>query len=268
MMTRQTKRGSVGGRRTVGPVAARAGMSLVETVIATAVASAIMMVVVLATSSFRKTFEASERLTRAQAVQWRMIDHVGTDLRRSTRVGITTAPFPGTPDAGGNVNRKFVYSAVAPSTNFKTIRDGSYHSYYDRPNGARAPSTFLTLRVPGFYQSNDKADANFRSPMPLVTDGRYVFYGTQAAASPDVIVEYRKAYLAAYGSECFIRREAGVDTVVAEKCNQIELDITALPSSTFLIETWFTPSFSSLGVRTPARLTSSDQVMLRNPRKD
>jgi hypothetical protein len=122
--------------------------------------------------------------------------------------------------------------------------------------------------MPRFYQDNTPGSAAFRDPMTLTTNGRLVKYGTSAGPSTDVTVEYRQAFVPRHGSECYIRREDGVDRVIADRTELIDLDIEAQADETFIVLSWFTPTFSRDGHRSRARVTSSDRVMLRNLRID
>jgi hypothetical protein len=59
-----------------------------------------------------------------------------------------------------------------------------------------------------------------------------------------------------------------VDRVIAEKAEMMDLDITAQSNNTFKIDAWFTPTWRGRQQTNQARVTSSDRVMLRNPRID
>ena len=102
----------------------------------------------------------------------------------------------------------------------------------------------------------------------LISTGRAVRYGTSAGVAADTTVQYRKAYVATYGSECFVRREEGVDRVIVEKAELINVSLIAQADGTFVISSSVTPTFSNRRSQTAVRRTSSDRVMLRNPRKD
>jgi prepilin-type N-terminal cleavage/methylation domain-containing protein len=214
------------------------GLTIAEVLIAMSASTIVLGGLLVATASLSRTFRATETYSRSQAAQVRLIDSVAIDLRRAVAVS-TTFLSPLTFQAG-----------AAPGSRSQMIND----------------QNFLTLRIPGFYRSNTRNDANFRNVTTLLSTGRSVRYGGLAGIAPPVTVQYRKSYLPAFGSQCFIRREAGVDQVIVEKGELIDLDITPEPSNSFTVETWFTAPYSRGA--TSARVTSSDRVMLRNPRTD
>ena len=243
------------------------GFTLAETMVALAASSIIMGSLLVAATSLRRTFSATEAYSRAQAAQIRLIDAVAMDLRRSTGVAITTAPTSN-PAATGNTTVRFAYAGGAASANTVTVQDGTYDSVKEVAGGGTGPSKYLTLTLPGFYQSQSSTSVDFRKVTTLISTGRAVRYGTSAGVAADVTVQYRKAYLSGYGGECYIRRESGVDQVVVEKADYMDLDLIAEADGSFVVDAWYTPTYSNAGKRSNARVTSSDRVMLRNPRRD
>jgi hypothetical protein len=198
-----------------------------------------------------------------------LIDYVALDIRRARKISRTVSTTSN-PSAAGNISVKLAFVPNSAANKIQ-VKDGTYDENNDKVQSKSLPSTYLTITIPGFYQSNNKADASYNLVNPLTSSRDYIGYATSGSAfAPDVTVQYRKAFVRAYGSECFIRRimETGVDEVIADNANYIDLDVEALANNSFKIDTWFIPTFSRLGYRTPARLNSSDQVMLRNPRTD
>lgn len=243
----------------------RRGFTLAELIVALGASSLVFGSLLLAMTSLRYSFDATEKYSRAQASQIRLIDAIAMDLRRSVAVAITTSATSN-PAAAGNTTAKFSYSTTAANTS--AIQDGTFDAVNNRPRASTGSSTYLTLTIPGYYQSNDPADASYRKATTLISTGRAVRYGTSSAVAADITVQYRRDYQAAYGKECFVRREDGVDRVILEDATLINLSITAQADGTFVVNDTVTPTFSNRGSRTTIREMSSDRVMLRNPRKD
>ena len=238
-----------------------------ELLVAMATSSIVLAGLFVATTSLTKTLTAIERYSRSQAAQNRLIDSVAIDLRRAVGVSITTAPGSN-PSSPANTTVKFAYNPANPRLNTKTIQDGSYDPVTNLVGGKSTASTYLNLTLPGFYQSNSPASKLYREPMTLITSGNAVRYGTKAGVAADITVQYRKEYVTEFGSECYVRREAGVDRVIVEKAEAMDLDITAQANNSFVVDAWFVPTFKYSRSASTARVTSSDRVMLRNPRKD
>ncbi len=241
----------------------RNAFTLSELLVAMGASSIVLAALLLSTISLTKTFRATELYSRAQSAQIRIIDSVAMDLRRSVKVGVTTAPGSD-PGAAANTYAKLSFGGLEEMS----VIDGTFNAVTLQPNSATLPSTYLTLTIPAYYLSNDPAAATYRQLTTLISTGSSVRYGTVAGPVADITVQYRRQYDASYRSECVIRREAGVDRVIADQCDLIDLDIKAFEYNTFTINTWFIPTFSNLKTRSPARITSSDRVMLRNPRTD
>lgn len=250
-----------------GRRAGKGGFTLAETTVALAASSIVLGGLMMSMMSLRRTFSATESYSRAQAAQIRLIDAVAMDLRRATGVAITTSTTSN-PAASGNTTARFAYSASAPASNNVTVQDGTYDSVNDVVGVGTASSKYLTLTLPGVYQSQNAASANYRKVTTLISTGRAVRYGTSAGVAADVTVQYRKTFVPAYGSECYVRREDGVDRVIVERADYMDLDIIAQEDGSFVVDAWFTPTYSNARARSNARVTSSDRVMLRNPRRD
>jgi type II secretory pathway pseudopilin PulG len=247
--------------------AAENGFTLAEVVVALGASTIVMGALFLSITSLSRTFNATESYSRAQAAQIRLIDAVALDLRRSTGVAITTAPTSN-PAAASNTTVRFAYTPTSSTANTVTVWDGTYDYIKDVVGGGSGASTYLTLTIPGIYRSANPLSADYRNVTTLISTGRAVRYGTSAGVIPDVTVQYRRAYVPKYGAECYIRREAGVDQVIAEKADYMDLDVMAQEDGSFVVDAWFTPTFSNARARGNARVTSSDRVMLRNPRRD
>ena len=241
----------------------RAGFTLPELSVAIAASTLVLGSLLLAMMSLSRSFDATEKYARAHASQVRLIDSIAMDLRRATAISSTTSTTSN-PAAAGNSSAKFSYGA----SNTQTIQDGTYDAVNNRIGGSTNPSTYLTLTIPGYYKSNDPAATDYRNVTTLISTGRAVRYGTSSGVAADSTVQYRKAYVGTYGTECFVRREEGVDRVLVEKAELINVSIIAQSDGTFVINDSVTPTFSNRRSQTTVREMSSDRVMLRNPRKD
>ena len=243
------------------------GFTLAELVVAMGASTIVFGSLLLAMTSLSRSFDATEKYSRDQAAQIRLIDAIGIDLRRAVAISVTTSASSN-PAATGNSSVKFSYSSSAVAANTCTLVDGTYDAVNNRVRASTGPSTYLTLTIPGYYQSNDPAASSYRNATTLISTGRSVRYGTSSAVAADITVQYRRDYQAAYGKECFVRREDGVDRVILEDATLINLSITAQADGTFVVNDTVTPTFGNRGSRTTIREMSSDRVMLRNPRKD
>lgn len=241
----------------------RAGFTLPELSVAIAASTIVLGGLLLTMMSLSRAFDATEKYARAHASQVRLIDSIALDLRRATAVSITTSPASN-PSSAANTSAKFSYGA----SNTQTIQDGTYDPVNNRIGGRSNPSTYLTLKIPGYYKSNDPASTDYRNVTTLISTGRAVRYGTAAGVAAETTVQYRKAYVATYGSECFVRREEGVDRVLVGKAELINVSLVAQSDGTFVINDSVTPTFSNHRSQTTIREMSSDRVMLRNPRRD
>ena len=245
----------------------RGGFTVAELLVAVAASSIILAALLTASIALIRSFDAMETYTRNQTASSRLMDAVAMDLRRAVGVSATTSATSN-PAAAGNVTARFAYSTAGAASNIKTVFDGTYDPVNNLVGGRSNPSTYLTLTLPGYYQGNNPAVAAYRSPMTLISFSGGVRYGTSAGQAADVTVQYRKAYHGTYRSECFIRREGGVDRILAERAENLDLTITAQADNVFLVETSFIPTFSSARTATTRRVAGADRVMLRNPRKD
>jgi type II secretory pathway pseudopilin PulG len=245
----------------------RAGFTLVELLVAMGASTIVLGALAVATVGLARSFNAMEMYSRNQSASVRIMDAMTMDLRRAVTISTTTSTSPN-PNAAGNVTVKFAYSPNNAAANVKPIFDGTFDPLNNIVGGRSNPSTYLTLRLPGFYQENDPTVIGYRAPTPLISSGNSVGYGTSIGLAADVTVQYRKAYHPGHRSECFIRREAGVDRVIATHAEYLDVSLTAQNDGVFLVQTSFVPTFSSARTTTVLRVGSSDRVMLRNPRRD
>jgi Tfp pilus assembly protein PilW len=253
-------------RPSTSPQCHRGGFTFVELLIAVGASSLVLGALAVATTGLAKSFDAMETYSHNQAASVRVMDAIAMDLRRASGVAITTSATSN-PNAAGNTTAKFAYSSNA-AANVKTITDGTFDPVNNRVGGRTNASTYLTLTIPGYYQVNDPATGTYRNRTTLTVAGGDVRYGTSAGAAADVTVQYRKAFHSAHGSECLIRRESGIDRVIAENVAYLDVTLTAQTGNAFLLQTSFVPTFSSARRNTTHRVAASDRIMLRNPRRD
>lgn len=250
------------------PSAARCrAFTVAEMVVAMAASTMVFGSLILTMTSLSRSFDATEKYSRAQAAQIRLIDSMGMDLRRAVGISVTTSATSN-PAATGNTSVKFSYSSTNAAANTCAITDGTYDSVNNRTRALTGASTYLTFTLPGYYQSNDPASSSYRNATNLISTGRAVRYGTSSAVAGHITVQYRRAYHSTYGKECFVRREDGVDRVILEDAGLINASVVAQSDGTFVISDTITPTFSSRTGATTIREMSSDRVMLRNPRLD
>ena len=69
----------------------RHGFTLAELMIAIGASTLVFGSLLLVMTSLRQSFDATEKYSRAQAAQIRLIDAIGMDLRRAVAIGITTS---------------------------------------------------------------------------------------------------------------------------------------------------------------------------------
>ena len=124
----------------------------------------------------------------------------------------------------------------------------------------------LLLTLPGYYQSDVPATADFDQPLPVIAASGGVSYGTVAAGpAAGVAVSYRRVFVAEEGCVCFVRQEAAAQRVIVRRAEELALRITvAADGKSALLEASFSAPWSA------ARplVSTSDQVLLRNRRTD
>lgn len=241
----------------------RGGFTLPELTVSVAASTIVLGSLMLVMMSLSRSFDAAEKYSRSHAAQMRVIDAIALDLRNATAIATTTSTTSN-PAAVGNTSAKFSYGG----SNTLSITDGTYDSVNQRVGALNGPSTYLTFTLPGVYKSNTASSTDYRNVTTLISTGTSVRYGTSAGVAADITVQWRKGYISTCGSECFIRREAGVDRVFVEKAELIDVSLTAQSDGSYVINSAVIPTFSNRRSRTTLREMSSDRVMLRNPRRD
>lgn len=226
--------------------------SLAEMIIALGSQSIVLAGLVAGTVALEKSFDTTDKYIRGQTAQIRLIDYVAMDLRRAHKISVYTR--------SSGTYQKFAYG----SEPFSTVYDDE----------------FLVITEPGFYQSNDPTSSSYSQQNPLISVSSNgstwgVTYGSSASAVADeTVVRYEQYYISDYNSVCFVRREgtqAEIDAgtapykVIADNADNLYLNVTAMSDNkSFLIEAWYETDCNN----DTGRITSSDRVMLRNPRED
>ena len=245
--------------------------TLSEMMIAMACASFILAALIVAEVTLLKTFDASDRYTRSQMTAERVLDWLGADLRAAFWV------------TGTNGSKAAVFLETPSGTRTPFI-SGSLAFVVGGSN--------LIIAQAGYYRSNLSSDSSYRSTCPLVSpDGNNVVYGTATGGSnAAVLVRYKLAWRAEYGSNCIVREELPPTTGAAPFTSRpiatqmdnlaVSLRLTgtsAAPRShpVFTSSVWFVPSFSKRSGVTaaayaaspgaPGRIVTENTVMLRNP---
>lgn len=209
------------------------GLTLAEVLIAM-VGSVIIIGALMAGSiGLQKSFHASETYANSQADERRLIDYVARDLRRA--IGISAC-------APGGVATKLTTGSVTLDTN-----------------------ATLIITLPAYYQSNATADSTYDQALPVIAAGDRVAYGTVAGPAPEFPVSFRKLFLAAEKSMCFVREEGDTRQVIVRGAEDLQLQITVAPDGeSCALVAQFLSSYS----RQQPAVAVHDQVMLRNARID
>ena len=209
------------------------GLTLAEVLIALAGSVVVIGALMTGAIGLQKSFHASETYANSQADERRLIDWVARDLRRS--IGIAACGPGGVPSklSSGTVN----------------LEEGAS----------------LVVTLPAYYKSNSGADSAYAEALPVIASGDRVTYGTLSGPAPAFPVSFRKLYLAAEQSMCFVRDEGDTRQVIVRNAQDLQLQITIAPDgeSCSLFAQFFSP-FS----RKDVIVAVHDQVMLRNARID
>lgn len=211
----------------------QSGITLAEVLIAL-VGSVIVVGALMAGSiGLQKSFHAGETYANSQADERRLIDWVARDLRRS--IGIAACGPGGVP------------SKLTSGTVY--LEEGAQ----------------LVVTLPAYYKSNSGADTDYAEALPVIASGDRVTYGTMAGPAPAFPVSFRKLYLAAEQSMCYVRDEGDTRQVIVRNAQDLQLQISIAPDgeSCSLLAQFFSP-FS----RQDLIVAVHDQVMLRNARLD
>jgi hypothetical protein len=195
------------------------------------------------------------------------MDAIAMDLRRASGVAITTSSTSN-PNAASDTTAKYLYSASNAAANVKTITDGTFDPVNNRPGGRTNASTYLTLTLPGYYQTNNPTTAAYRSRTNphrgrwrrALRHFRRRRRGCDGAVPQSLPPELRLGvHHPARG------RHRPRD---AERVEYLDITLTAQTGNAFLLQTSYTPTFSSARRNSTHRVAASDRVMLRNPRRD
>ncbi len=209
------------------------GITLAEVLIAMAGSILIIGALMAGSLGLQRSFHASETYANSQADERRLIDYVARDLRRA--IGISTS-------SAGGVSSRLTSGAV-------------------ELDGTMA----LILTLPAYYKSNATADSAYDQALPVIAAGDRVAYGTEAGPAPVVPVSFRKLFLAAEKSMCFVRDEGDTRQVIVRNAETLQLQVTvAADGESCALVAQFLSPFG----RQQTAVAVHDQVMLRNARID
>src|SRR4051812_28530024 len=206
-----------------------AAISLAEMLICMGMMSIILGCLLSSSLALQKTLQNSERYADYYSDQHRLIDFIGRDLRRAVALTAT--------DANGDEQ-----ALAGPPI----IVDG------------RAT---LSVTLPGYYQSDVPTDPGFDAALPVVPVAPHLDYGTASGPAKPVTVTFRKIFVAAESSVCFVREEAADRRVIVRKADDLHVQVTVSEDArTAVIKAWYLAKFS----RTGAIVSTYDTLMLRN----
>ena len=209
------------------------GITLAEVLIAMTGSVIVIGALMAGSIGLQSSFHASESYANSQADERRLIDYVARDLRRA--IGI---------------------SACAPGGAPSKLTSGAI-----QVDGATA----LIVTLPAYYRSNATADSAYDQALPVIASGDRVAYGTTAGPAPEFPVSFRKLFLAAENSMCFVRDEGDTRQVIVRRAEELQLQITVAPDGeSCALVAQFLSHFS----RQQPAVAVHDQVMLRNARID
>ena len=209
------------------------GITLAEVLIAMTGSVLVIGALMAGSLGLQRSFHASESYANSQADERRLIDYVARDLRRA--IGLSTCGPGGVP------------SKLTAGT---LLLDDT---------------TTLIVTLPAYYRSNAAADSAYDQALPVVASGDRVAYGTTAGPAPAFPVSFRKLFLAAEHSMCFVRDEGDSRQVIVRRAEELELQIIVAPDGeSCALVAQFLAHFS----REQPAVAVHDQVMLRNARID
>jgi len=214
---------------------ALSGFTLAEMIIAMAGTTVIVGALLFSSVELQKSLHASESYASNQSDQRRLLDCLSRDMRRSIGVATTTT-------LNGSTGARLANATVR-------IED----------------DTALLLTLPGYYQSNAPADANYDQPLSVVTTNNYVDYGSGTEHAPGVPVIFRKEYIVDEGCMCFVRIESDSQSIVVKHAENFHLTVTMAAdgySGTVQV-TYLSPRLGSKTL-----ITMRDEILLRNIRLD
>ncbi len=202
----------------------------------TAMGASVLVIgaLLLAAVSLQRNLIASENFATWQADQRRLIDYVTRELRRGIRVSAT--------DEAGSPRPALAGDSIAIEQ--------------------RAS---LVVMLPGYYRSQQPGTADYDATLEVVQTENGVAFGTSTGAAPGVQVSFRKMYIAAEGTVCFVRQEAEETQVIVRDAADLYLRVRISPDGHSCdLEAWFRSPFT--GIR-PV-VSTNDRVLLRNLRVD
>jgi hypothetical protein len=206
-----------------------AAISLAEILICMGMMSIILGCLLSSSLALQKTLQNSERYAGYYSDQHRLMDFIGRDLRRAVALSAT--------DADG-VEQPIVGSSI------EVDQRGT-----------------LTVTLPGYYQSDVPTDPGFDTALPVVPVDPHVDYGTASGPAKPVKVTFRKIYVAAERSICFVREEAADRRVIVRKADDLHVQVTVSEDGrTAVIKAWYLAKYSRAG----AIVSTYDTLMLRN----
>ena len=209
--------------------------TLAEMMIALVGSLIVLGALLISATQLQRALYASERYAAKQADQRRIIDYLSRDLRRAIGLSSTT-------NVNGLGGSRLTGAAV-------TVENG----------------LTLAVTLPGYYQSESPSDDVFDTALPVVVADNYVDYGTASGHAPGVIVLFRKQYLDSERSDCFVRIEGPVQTIIARDATDMHLQVGLSPDGRVCdITLAYNPTTSSAS----PTVTTHNEVLMRNIRTD
>lgn len=214
---------------------ARRAFTLAEVMIALAGSTVVLGALLFSSMQLQRALHASERHASSQADQRRLLDYLSRDLRRAVGIASTST-------VNGAGGARVAGAAVVVE------------------NGVA-----LALTLPGYYQSEAPDDARYDEALPVVTANNYVDYGRETGHASGVRVLFRKQLVQSEGAVCFVRIEADAQTVIVREAENLHLQVAvAADGRSCVVDVAFIPPAN----RAAPRITSRDQILLRNIRAD
>ena len=206
-----------------------AAVSLAEILICMGMMSIILGCLLSSSLALQKTLQNSERYASYYSDQHRLMDFIGRDLRRAVALSAT--------DASG------ADQAVA----------GAAIDIEQRGT--------LTVSLPGYYQSDVPTDPGFDAALPVVPVDPHLDYGTAGGPAKPVTVTFRKIYVGAESSVCFVREEAADRRVIVRQADDLHVQVSVSDDGrTAVVKASYLARFSRAGTL----VSTYDTLMLRN----
>ncbi len=257
------------------------GIVLVEMIVATLVATAVVGALLSAAWSIRKSIVATSHYAVSTANETRLMDYVAQDLRRAARVGMRTG---NTTTVMKNYN-----NYVVNETNILTISVPDYYAANTPDN--TAGSAFKTTRYPratlntsAGYNSSGIAALNGTVPwvdaVTTVASKNVTRFAPASAGSGEMEIRYfRGTATMGASSVGFFRAEYPAGATNPSQTRQIAERISDNLSTTslvvsgrndgliFRLQSAFNPRYRRTGVSSTGT-EAFVEVSLRNPRRD